>query len=78
MARRRTPQLLGGLGTISPMTAQTVNSGARPTYTIRPAPGYYAQVFLNGSRVIVMGTSYTLPPVTGNVTLAVRFVRLGS
>jgi hypothetical protein len=67
------PSVIGGNGTISPSTAQTVNYGATPTFTITPNPFYHiTDVSVNGISVGTV-TSYTFPPVAANYTINASF-----
>jgi methyl coenzyme M reductase beta subunit len=64
----------GANGTISPSSAQTVNSGSSATFTATPNTGYtVAWWWLDGKNVQAGGSSYTLPNVTANHTVSVSF-----
>jgi hypothetical protein len=69
-----TPSVIGGNGTISPATVQTVNYGATPTFTITPINAFYhiADVSVNGISVGTV-TSYTFPAVMTNYTINSSF-----
>jgi hypothetical protein len=68
-----TPSVIGGNGTISPATVQTVNYGTTPTFTITPNPFYHiTDVSVNGISVGTV-TSYTFPAVTANYTINASF-----
>ncbi|GAB6285924.1 MAG: hypothetical protein STSR0009_21250 [Methanoregula sp.] len=72
-----TPSILGGNGTISPSTVQTVNYGATPTFTFTPNTGYRLNtVTVNGTLVTPTGNNYTFPAVTTNKTIVGTFARL--
>lgn len=62
----------GANGSISPNTAQTVNSGATTAFTVTPSGGYTASVggTCGGSLV---GTTYTTNAITGNCTVSATF-----
>ena len=62
----------GAGGTISPNTAQTINSGSPTTFTVTPNSGYTASVggTCGGSLV---GTTYTTNAITGNCTVSAEF-----
>ena len=64
----------GANGSISPSTAQTVNSGGSLTFTATPNTNYLvSQWLLDGTSVQTGGTSYTLTNITANHTLQVTF-----
>jgi hypothetical protein len=69
-----TPSVVGGNGTISPATVQTVNYGATPTFAITPINAFYhiTDVSVNGISVGTV-TSYTFPAVTENYTINASF-----
>ncbi|EKE20317.1 MAG: hypothetical protein ACD_8C00021G0002 [uncultured bacterium] len=62
----------GANGTISPSTAQTINSGSTTTFTVTPSSGYTATVggTCGGSLV---GTTYTTNAITANCTVSATF-----
>ena len=69
-----TPSIVGGNGTVSPATVQTVNYGATPTFTFAPATGYHLQtVTVNGTSVTPSGNSYTFPTVITDKTIVGTF-----
>ena len=64
----------GANGTVTPNTAQTVNSGSSATFTAAPAAGYsVAQWLVNGSAAQAGNTSFTLANVSANATVQVTF-----
>jgi len=64
----------GGNGSISPNTAQIVNSGGNVSFTATPNTGYAVyQWFLNGVVAQTGGTSYTASNVTANDAVQVTF-----
>ena len=61
-------------GTISPSTAQVVNSGSNITFTAAPASQYLInQWLLDGTPVQTGGATYTLSNITANHTVQVTF-----
>ncbi len=62
----------GANGTISPNTAQTVNSGSTTAFTVTPSGGYTALVggTCGGN---LAGTTYTTNAVTANCTVTATF-----
>ena len=70
-----TPSVLGGHGTISPSTPQTVATGATPTFTFTPDPGYrLADVRVDGTPVSPTAVNaYTFPPVRADHAISVAF-----
>lgn len=63
----------GANGTISPLGASSISSGAGKTYTITPNPGYQVDaVMVNGISVGAV-TSYVFANVTANQTIAASF-----
>lgn len=62
----------GANGTISPNTAQTVNSGSTTAFTVTPSSGYTALVggTCGGN---LAGTTYTTNAVTANCTVTATF-----
>jgi Divergent InlB B-repeat domain len=66
----------GADGSISPSTAQLVNSGGNITFTATPNTGYaVAQWSVDGSAVQSGGSVHTLTDVTADHTLAVSFAQ---
>jgi hypothetical protein len=64
----------GANGTISPNTAQTVNSGTTITFTATPNAGYGVnQWLLDGNVVQTGGNTYQLTNITANHTVNVTF-----
>ena len=69
-----TPSVVGGNGTVSPATEQSVNYGDTPTFTFTPNTGYHLNtVTVNGTSVTPTGNSYTFPAVTTNKTIVGTF-----
>jgi hypothetical protein len=65
---------VGANGSISPNTAQTVNSGGSVTFTAAPASGYMVNQWLvNGTSVQTGGTSFTLNNVVAASSVEVTF-----
>ena len=65
----------GANGSISPSTAQTVNSGGNLTFTITPATGYHvADVLVDGSSVGQV-TSYAFNNVTAAHSISATFAK---
>jgi methyl coenzyme M reductase beta subunit len=64
----------GAKGTISPSSAQIVNSGSSVTFTATPSTGYTVNGWsLDGSAAQTGGTTYTLSNVMANHTISVTF-----
>jgi uncharacterized repeat protein (TIGR02543 family) len=68
-----TPSVAAGLGTISPNTPSTVQSGTQVTYTLSPAQGYRAEVGGTCGGVL-SGNTYTTSAVTADCTVVVTFI----
>jgi len=72
-----TPSVVGGVGghgTISPATPQTVAWGTSQTFTFSPALGYNVRrVLVDGSPVAYAGNRYTFTNVTADHTISVEF-----
>jgi hypothetical protein len=69
-----TPVVSGGGGTIAPSTPQTVNYGSTPTFTFTRNIRYHLDIVtVDGNPVIVIGNSYTFPPVTANHVIQATF-----
>jgi autotransporter-associated beta strand protein len=70
-----TPSVVGGHGTISPATGQTVDWHATPTFAFAPQTGYHiAAVKVDGTAVAMTGTNaYTFAAVTAAHTISVEF-----
>jgi hypothetical protein len=65
--------VVGGHGTISPSTPQTVAEGGSQTFTITPAAGYHiASLTVDGTPRTVQGT-WTFSNVTADHTIAATF-----
>ncbi len=63
----------GPNGSITPATAQTVNSGANQTFTIAPASGYHINSVLVDGASIGTVTSYAFTNVTASHTISATF-----
>ena len=64
----------GAGGSISPNTAQTVNSGGSVTFTATPNTGYKVKDWkLDGASQSETGTTFTVSNVTADHTVAVEF-----
>lgn len=62
----------GANGSISPNTAQTINSGSTTQFTVTPNSGYTASVGGTCGGTLV-GTTYTTNVITANCTVAATF-----
>ena len=71
-----TPSVLGGHGSISPATAQTVSAGASMTFTFLPDAGYkVGEVRVDGVAVATTGADrYTFVSVGASHTISVSYV----
>ena len=66
---------VGANGTLSPNTAQTVNSGSSLVFSAVPNTGYAMGVWsVDGTTVQTGGRTYTLSNITANHTVAVTFI----
>ena len=67
----------GANGTISPATTQTINYGATPAFTVTPNTGYAALV---GGTCVgnLVGTTYTINPVTASCSVVASFVTINA
>ena len=68
----------GANGTISPATAQTVNSGATTTFTIAANPGFNAVVATGAGQCggTLVGSTYTTNAITGACTVVASFTAM--
>ena len=66
---------VGANGTLTPNTAQTVNSGSSLVFSAVPNTGYAMGVWsVDGTTVQTGGRTYTLSNITANHTVAVTFI----
>jgi len=76
VTRTVTPSVVGGNGTISPNTTQTVLYGNNVPFTLTPSPGYrVSEIKVNGTRINDLPLNYVLNNVKVNSTVAVAFAR---
>lgn len=73
--RTVTPSVLGGHGTITPLTPQTVSFGATISFTLAPDAGYVANVSSASGSCggVLSGNVYTTTAVTTDCTVIASF-----
>jgi hypothetical protein len=67
-----TPSVIGGHGSISPNTPQTVNYNATPSFSVTPDAGYSA-VMGGTCGGTLNGNTYTTNPIRANCTVTASF-----
>jgi hypothetical protein len=68
-----TPSVVGGNGSITPNTPQTVNYNATPSFTVTPTTGYHIDTVGGTCGGTLVGNTYTTNSVTANCTVVASY-----